>query len=87
MAKKTTGKFFPKDYPNFKVVDKFHKKRSPRLRIFATGDPDEWFVDVLDVMKKTGEVVEEEGWITAKDVPSWTEWFNRLGWISVLTED
>lgn len=87
MAKKTTGKYWPQDYAGFKLIDKFHKPRSPRLRIFATNDPDEWFIDVLHVVRKTGEVVDEEGWIIAKDVPSWTDWYSRLGWKSVLTED
>lgn len=77
MSKK---KYFPDDFPNFKIVKKFKKSKSSRTRIFATEDPDEWFIDVLEIKTKTGEVVDEEGWITERDVEEWADWFSRLGW-------
>jgi hypothetical protein len=83
MAKKkyTTKKYFPKDYPGFKLIKKFNKPRSPRTRMFACGDPDGWFIDVMEIQTKTGQVMDEEGWITERDVKQWTEWYKRLGWI------
>ena len=80
MSKKEI-KYFPKDFPKFVVVKKFTKPRSPRTRVFATADPDGWFIDVFEIKTRTGEVVDEEGWIIEKDVADWTLWFNNLGWI------
>jgi len=81
MAKKTKQiTYFPKDYPNFKVLKKFTKPRSPRTRIFATADPEGWFIDVIEIKTRTGEVVDEEGWIIEKDMPEWSNWYKNLGW-------
>jgi hypothetical protein len=78
MAKKKT--YYPDDYPGAVIVKKFNKPRSPRTRIFSCSDPDNWFVDVLEIKSKTKEVVDDEGWITMKDVDDWTDWYKRLGW-------
>lgn len=88
MAKKGTGKYWPDDYPGFKIIKAWKKKRSPRIKIWATDDPDEWFIDILDVAKKTKEVKDEEGWIIKKDVEGWSSWYKNLGWeeIQDLTE-
>jgi hypothetical protein len=72
--------YFPKDYPNFKIIKTFRKPRSPRTRMFACADPEGWFIDVFELKTKTGEVVDNEGWITEKDVEQWTGWYKRLGW-------
>lgn len=82
MAKKKKQlKQFPEDFSDFKIIKKFRKHRSPRTRIFATNDPEEWFIDVLEIKTKTGEVTDEEGWILEKDVETWVDWYKRLGWI------
>jgi len=78
--KKRQTKYFPQDFPNFKIIKKFRKHRSPRTRLFACGDPDGWFIDVLEIKTKTGEVTDEEGWITEKQVEGWTSWYKNLGW-------
>lgn len=81
MAKnKKERKYFPKDFPGFKIVKKFNKSRSPRTRLFACGDPCQWFIDVLEINTKTGEVVDDEGWIIEKDVETWADWYDSLGW-------
>lgn len=81
MAKTTkTKKYYPADFSKYKVVKKFNKPRSPRTRLFVTNDPDKWFIDVIEIKTKTGEVTDEEGWIIEKDLNDWTVWYNRLGW-------
>jgi hypothetical protein len=80
MAKKKPTTYFPKDYPDFKIIKKFKKGRSPRTRLFITNDPDEWFIDVIEIKTKSGEVTDEEGWVIRKDLDDWTEWYKRLKW-------
>jgi len=81
--KQKTILYYPKDYPGSKIIKKFKKPRSPRTRIFACSDPDGWFIDVLDIKTRTGEVADDEGWITAKDIPQWVSWYKNLGWEEV----
>jgi len=76
---------FPKDYSNFKVIKKFTKPRSPRTRVFATSDKEGWFIDVFSIKTKTGEVVNNEGWITQEQIKQWTNWYETLGWIEKKT--
>ena len=77
---KEKPKYFPTDYSNHKIVKQFRKHRSPRTRLFLTNDPDEWFIDVVEIKTKTGEVTDDEGWIIEKDLDTWTSWYNGLGW-------
>ncbi len=79
--KRAEIKHYPKDFEDFKLIKLFRKPRSPRTRIFTCNDPDGWFIDVIEIKTKTGEVVDEEGWITNRDVDQWTEWYERLGWV------
>jgi len=79
--KAKTITYFPRDYPGFKIFKTFKKPHSPRTRMFAYEDSDSWFIDVFEIKTKTGEVVDNEGWITIKDVEHWSEWYERLGWI------
>ena len=78
-------KYFPADYPNFKIIKTFTKPRSPRTKIFATDDPEGWFIDLFSIKSKTREVVNNEGWITKKDIPNWVTWYESLGWIEKKT--
>ena len=71
---------FPKDYPKFKIIKTFKKSRSPRTRIFATNDKDGWFIDVFEIKTRTGEVADNEGWITKKDMSDWITHYKNLGW-------
>lgn len=80
MVKKKETRYYPTDFPNINFEVKFRKPRSPRTRILSCSDKDEWFVDVLEIMTKTGKVVDDEGWITMKDIPQWTGWYKNLGW-------
>ena len=84
MAYKKTKKkeitHFPEDYPKFKIIKQFSKTRSPRTRIFATNDPDGWFIDSFEIKTRSGEVVDNEGWITAKQMPAWIAWYKTIGW-------
>jgi len=73
--------YYPKDYANFKLIKQFRKPRSPRTRLFICNDPDGWFIDVIEIKTKTGEVVDNEGWITKKDLDGWSNWYKNLGWI------
>jgi len=75
--------FFPQDYPGFKVIKTFKKLRSPRTKMFATGEKDGWFVDVFELKSRTGEVVDNEGWITKTQVEEWTSWYKNMGWEEV----
>jgi hypothetical protein len=87
MKKKSLGKYWPQDYSNFKVIKIWAKKRSPQLRIWATNDPDGWFIDILHVGRKSKEVKEEEGWIIPKDLDDWSSWYKILGWEEIKEED
>ena len=81
MEKKTKSiLYFPKDYPGFKLIKQFKKPRSPRTRLFACGDPEGWFIDVMEIKTRTGEVIDNDGWITERDIKQWTEWYETLGW-------
>jgi hypothetical protein len=75
--------YYPKDFPGSRIIKKFKKPRSPRTKILACSDKDNWFVDVLDLKTRTGEVADDEGWITMKDVPQWVTWYKNLGWDEV----
>ena len=75
--------YFPKDYPKYKIVKVFRKTRSPRTRIFATNDKEGWFIDTFEIKTRTGEVVDNEGWITEKDMADWTTWYAGQGWEEV----
>ena len=73
-----------KDYSekeSYKVLKKFTKPRSPRTRLFLCNDPDGWFIDVLELKTKTGEVTDNEGWITEKDLEQWCDWHANMGWV------
>ncbi|MBW3020870.1 hypothetical protein KY334_06245 [Candidatus Woesearchaeota archaeon] len=83
--KKKTIKYFPKDYEGFKVIKSFRKKRSPRTRLFVCGDPDGWFIDSIEIKTRTGEVVDDEGWITERQVEDRSKWYNSLGWLEEIT--
>lgn len=87
MAKKSSGKYWPQDYEGFKVIKAWIKKRSPRAKIWATNDPEEWFIDILDVAKKTGEVKTSEGWVIKKDIEGWSDWYKSLGYEEISIED
>lgn len=78
--KKKVTKYYPQDFKGYKVIKEFKKPRSPRTRLFLTNDPDKWFIDVIEIKTKTGEVTDEEGWIIERDVKGWSDWYNRLGW-------
>jgi len=81
MAKKKEKKlFFPEDYPGYKILKKFNKPRSPRTRLFTTHDEEGWFIDVMEMMTKSKQIVSDDGWIIEKDVPHWTLWYENLGW-------
>ena len=73
--------YFPADYPDFKVIKRFTKPRSSRTRLFATNDPEGWFIDIFSIKTKTGEVASNEGWLTKKDLDQWIDWSKSLGWI------
>jgi len=78
---------FPKDYPKFKIIKTFRKPHSPRTRMFATNDPNGWFIDVFEIKTKSEEVADNEGWITEKDMKDWTTWYERLGWVEQKDEN
>lgn len=81
MAKKKQSiTYFPQDYSTYKLIKKFRKSRSPRTRIFITNDPAQWLIDVMEIKTRTGEVVNNEGWITEKQIDDWSNWYKNLGW-------
>lgn len=73
-------KHYPTDYPKHKIVKSFSKSRSPRTLLFITNDKDEWFIEVIEIKTKTGEVANREGTIIAKDMPHWIKWLDGIGW-------
>jgi len=80
MSKKKAIQYYPDDFPNINFEVKFRKPRSPRTRILSCSDKDKWFVDVIEIKTRTREVVDNEGWITMKDIQQWIDWYKRLGW-------
>jgi len=81
--KSTTHKKNIDNYKNYKVIKTWEKPRSPIRRVWLTNDPDEWLIDVLHVLKKSGKIRESEGWITAKEMDNWAHWYKSLGWKEV----
>ena len=71
------------DFKDYKIIKTWEKPRSPIRRIWLTNDPEEWFIDIIHVLKKSGKVKDTEGWITAKDIKNWTHWYKSLGWKEV----
>jgi len=85
--KKKEKKYWPTDYPNFKTIKIFNKPRSPRTRVLTSEDKDGWFIDVLSVKTKTGEVADNQGWILKKQIQGWVDWYKSLGWVENITKN
>ncbi|MFW6310795.1 MAG: hypothetical protein ACOC1K_01015 [Nanoarchaeota archaeon] len=75
----TKKRNYPKDFENYKVLKLLKKKRSPLKTVFATNDPEGWFINVITYKNKSGEVSDVET-IIEKDLKDWYEWHERMGW-------
>lgn len=68
------------DFSNYKTIAKFENPKSTIGKILLTNDPDEWFISVVSYKKKSGEIIEDSGWINPNNLESRIRWWATLGW-------